>query len=154
MTRQAPRWPLLTPHRENLRLQRRSSSDRPSGGHTRAFLQFCAKETTAAVGAEAPILFHGPIHLVPLARIHAARQCRTGSGRFLELRPCFRTLFSHASLSLRCRILARCSLGVRSEFKGVFLFVRSLFARSSAWCFSSLSPRYLPATGSRQFLDS
>jgi hypothetical protein len=127
VTHQAPRWPFLTPHRENLRLQRRNSSGSPAGGHTRAFLEYCVQETTAAVGDEMPILFHGPLPLLPLARIHAGRPRRTGSGAIPRASLVLQDAISLASLWLRCRILARCSLGVRSEFKGVFLFVRSLF---------------------------
>ena len=65
--------------------------------------------------------------------------------------------FSRASLVLRCGILARSTGGFLGRFSGVklgvhrrFLFVRSLFARSSAWCFSSLSRRYEISTVPRQ----
>lgn len=147
MTRQAPRWPLLTPHRENHRLQRRNRSGSPAGGHTRAFLgyrMYRVQETTAAVGAEAPILFRAPSPLVPLARIHAARlQLRTGSGTIprasLVLQDAFFSRFALASVSDPGLLFSRSSLGVQGRFSLCSLFVRR-----------GVSRRYLIATGSRQ----
>lgn len=158
MTRQAPRWSLLTPHRENHRLQCRNRSGSPAGGHTRAFLKFCVRFPTAAVGDEAPILFYGPLPLLPLARTYAApASAGPDQARFLELPSSFRTRFSHASLSLRCEILARYSgvnRALSSEFARSSRAFFSLFALCSLGVRRGVSPRYLLAISPLRVLDS
>lgn len=131
MTRQAPRWPLLTPHRENLRLQRRSSSDSPAGGHTRAFLEYCVQETTAAVGAEAPILFRAPLPSCrwrgPMLHPPVPDRIRRDSSCFPRASGRDFSSFALASMSNPGSMFSRSSLGVQGRFSLCSLFVRSEF---------------------------